>query len=371
MRRILLLALFLIPLPSSAATFQKGDTVAVETEDNAYAAGKVVQVSSEAKGDVYLLGETVQINALVRGDTMIAGKNVAINGSVGEDLHAAGMTILMSEIVRGDALLFGQNIVTAPSVRVIGTTFLAGENIVSEGRFEKNVKIFAESATLKGVYNDDVEVHAKNVTIGEAVKIKGNLTLSVPEDAVIVIPDGAVQGEVGRTTLPWKTEERKGFHKEIGIFSLLSKILLGSLVILLVRPFALRYGSDVRKNYWKMFGVGLLTLILPPIAAFLLFLPIITIPVSLLILLMWAGALFIATILSGLVLSHLLLPFGKTASAIRIIGVFVLMTVLLSLLKFLPVFGGLIGFIMMTLSLGAITLYKMGTFKVLRKAGMV
>jgi hypothetical protein len=368
---VLSLSIFLLPASSSAAVFQKGDTVEVQAQDNAYAAGKVVNISSEARGDVYLLGETVQINAPLRGDAMIAGQNIAINGGVGEDLHAAGRTLLLNEAVRGDAMILGQEVVTSPKVRVAGTTLIAGSNIVTEGRFEKDVKIFGETVALGGTYNGNVEVHASEVTVGEKVAIRGNLVLSTPEGTTVTVPEEAVRGTVERKILPGGHEKNESFFAGLHMFFLLSTILIGSLVILFLRPFALRFGADVRKNYGKMLGAGFLTLTVPPLLAFFLLLPILTIPFSLFVLALWAVTLYMGKVLAGLIFAQLLMPFSKEHSTWRMIGVFALMTVLISFLTFIPVVGFLICFVLFLLSLGSIVLYKGSTFKVLRKAGMI
>ena len=368
---LIALALLLAPAPSFAAVFQKGKNVEVQAQDNTYAAGKVIHVSSEAKGDVYLLGETIQVNAPLRGDAMIAGENIVINGEIGDDVHAAGRTLLLNEAVRGDAMLLGKEIVTSPKVRVMGTTFLAGRKILSEGTFEKEVKIFGDIVNLGGAYNSNVEVHAREVNVGEKAAIRGNLLLFVPEGTTPTVPDGVVRGTTEKKIHPVRKDERDAFRGGIHALSFLSNILIGSLLILFSRRFAIRFGADVRKNYWRMLGMGFLTLAAPPLLAFFLLLPILTIPLSLVLITLWGVALYAGKVLTGLVLAQLLIPFAKESPTLRIVGIFALMTLLLSFLKFIPFVGFFLCFLLFLLSLGAIVLYKGGTLRVLRKAGMV
>ena len=109
----------------------------------------------------------------------------------------------------------------------------------------------------------------------------------------------------------------------------------------------------------------------PNLAAFFLLLPVLTIPVSLLLLFVWGAALYFGSLLSGLLLAQLLLPLGKEFTTLRILGIFALMTLLLSFVKFIPFLGPLFAFVIFILTLGAFVLYKAKSFKVLRKAGMV
>ncbi len=361
----------LLPFSSFAATFQNGDTIEVRAEENAYALGKVVQLSLEAREDVYLAGETVHINAPVRGDAMLAGQTVSVNGNIGEDLHAAGGTVLVNASVRGESVLLGPDIVTSPTARLFGVAFLAGEKIVMEGKFENSVRIFGDSVSLGGSYAKSVEVHASEISFSEGAVIRGDLLLFVPESTVVTLPDGIVQGKVETKLLTKSVESRTPFLKGIHVFLLISKLLIGSLIIMLLRPFALHFGADVKQTYLKMFGYGFLVLVVPPLAAFFLLLPILTIPLSLLLMLLWGVALYVGSLLSGLLLAQLLLPLGKECTTLRILGTFAFMTLLLSFVKFIPFLGTLFAFVIFVLTLGALALYKAKSFKVLRKAGMV
>ena len=371
MKRLLLFLFLLLPITSSAASFQNGDSVEVRTEENAYAIGKVVQLSLEAREDVYLAGETVQVNAPVRGDAMLAGKNVSVNGNIGEDLHAAGSTVLLNAIVRGEAVVLGQDIVTSQTANLLGSAFFAGATIVSEGKFESPVRFFGDSILLGGTYAKNVEVHASEVSFKEGMVIRGDLLLFVPESAVITIPEGMVRGKVETKLLTKNVESRSPFLGGVHVFLLISKLLIGSLIILLLKPFALHFGADVKKTPLKMFGYGFLVLVVPPLAAFFLLLPILTIPVSLLLITLWVAALYVGSLLSGLLLAQLLLPLQKEFSTLRILGIFALMTLLLTFVKFIPFLGTLFAFVIFILSLGALALYKAKSFKMLRKAGMV
>ena len=371
MKSLFTLALPLLPLPSSAASFQNGDTVEVHAEENAYALGKVVQLSLEAQEDVYLAGETVQINAPVRGDAMLAGQTVSVNGNIGEDLHAAGGTVLINASIAGEAFLLGQDLIVSPTAHITRSAFLAGEHITAEGIFENTVRMFGDSIALGGTYGRSVEVHASKVTFTPEALIQGDLLLFVPENADITIPEGAIKGKVEKKLLPGRRESRRSPFGGMHVVLLISKLLIGSLLVILLKPFALHFGSDVKRAYLTMFGYGFLVLVVPPLAAFFLLLPVLTIPVSLLLLFVWGAALYFGSLLSGLLLAQLLLPLGKEFTTLRILGIFALMTLLLSFVKFIPFLGPLFAFVTFILTLGAFVLYKAKSFKVLRKAGMV
>lgn len=376
-RFFLLSALFLIPLTVSAANFQAGDTVDVETDGNAYAAGSVVQVSNEVRGDVFLAGETVHVNARIREDAYIAGESVAINAPIGDDLHVFGETIVINDDIRGDLIAFGKSVVISPDSRISGQVIIGAANVEADGWFDRNVRIMAGEAKVKGLFLKDLNLSSSGTPeISEEADIRGDLYLKIQEGKSVVVPDGVVRGEVKRTMIskavPSKT--RSSFLGGLGVFSLLSRIVIGAILIALLRGFAVRYGEKMmakRKAMWKTLGVGFLVMIVPPFAAIILFLGILTIPLAVLTLLAWGTMLYVAALASGLLVANIFFPVKKTDKYLTMIGKFALGTVILSFVGIIPFAGFFLTFIVYMLSLGALYAYYNKSYNSLRKAHLI
>jgi hypothetical protein len=368
---LLAFTLLLVPLSVSAATFQAGNAVDVKTDGNAYAAGSLVQVSKSAPGDVYLAGETVQINAHVREDAMLAGENVTINAPIGDDLHAFGANVMLNNTVRGDVIIFGQQVLVAPESRVFGSAIIGAQSVVSQGRFDRDLRIMAADIEVAGIYAGDVKLHVgESLEIHEDAQIRGDLLLSLSEDAAIIIPEGVVRGEVKKQFTP-VSQKKTSFLGGFKILSFLSRLVIGALIIAFARLFAVRYGEGSKEEFWKRLGIGLLGLLAPPFVATLLFFPVITIPLGILTFVLWGTLLYLGSVFAGFIVVNLFFPFQEGESALHIFGKFALGTLLISAVRIIPFVGFLAVLILYLLSIGALITYETGAAKALRKADLL
>jgi cytoskeletal protein CcmA (bactofilin family) len=362
-------SLLLLPVGVGAATFQAGETVKVQSSENAYAAGSIVQVSSEAPKDVFLLGETVQIQAPVGEDAWLLGQTVMISEPIGEDLHALAAMIGLQDRVEGDVLLLGQKIIVTEEGKVGGTAILFGQEITAEGTFEGNVKFFAAGLRLGGRYHGDVVVNVgQSFEILSGTTIEGDLTLSLPEGVSVTIPEGTIAGEIHRNIT--EQGKRGELLRGLTLLTLLSHLLLGSLLIIFAKNFAVRYGENVRSAPWKTLGMGALAFAAPPVIALLLLFPILTIPLALLTLLSWGSLLYMASLLAGLLLANLLFPIDEEETLPLVLLKFAFGTTLLSLIRVIPFFGFLLRTAVLLLSIGALLQYYWRSWKALQRAHM-
>src|SRR3989344_7032298 len=194
-----LLFSFFIPFSASAATFQVGENIEVESEGNAYAAGSVVQVSKEIPGDVFLAGESVQINERIREDAFLAGKNVTINDPIGDDLHVFGETIIINSDIHGDLIAFGSKVVISPQSRITGEVIIGASKIIVDGRFDEKLRLMGADVTVNGLFVKDVVVEAGNsLEVAQTAEMRGNMHVTVSDGMEAVVPEGVVLGEIQR-----------------------------------------------------------------------------------------------------------------------------------------------------------------------------
>lgn len=348
----------------------------VETDGNAYAAGSVVQVSEEVRGDVFLAGETVHVNARVREDAFVAGESVAINAPIGDDLHVFGETILINDDVRGDLIAFGKSVVISPDSRISGQVIIGAASVEADGWFDRNVRIMAGEAKVKGLFLKDINLSASGTPeISEEADIRGDLFMKIQEGKSVVVPDGVVRGEVKRTFIS-KAVSKKGnaFWGGLGVLSLLSRIVIGAILIALLRGSAVHFGEKMmkkRKDLWKTLGVGFLVMIVPPFVAVMLFLAVLTIPLAVLTLVAWGTMFYIGALASGLLIANIFFPVKRTDRYLTMVGKFALGTVILSFVGIIPFVGFFLTFIVYMLSLGALYAYYNKSYKSLRKSHLV
>ncbi len=377
-RTLLFLSLFLIPLTVSAANFQAGESVEVATDGNTYAAGRVVQVTEEVRGDVFLAGETILINDRVREDAFLAGENVTINGPIGDDLHVFGETIIINGDVRGDVMAFGQKVVISPESRISGQVIIGAQHISADGWFDGDVRFMASEMIMNGLFLKDAKLHVGNsLDSSDDLDIRGDAFLVVQEGKSVILPEDAVRGEIHRELTARKDLTQGAAPRLFGgfsIFSILSRILIGAILLALLRGFMLRFGEKLTaksKDLWKTMGYGFLVLVVPPFAGAILFLPILTIPLGVIVLFLWGTALYAGALLSGLLVANLFFPLKKGDPYLLLLGKFALGTILIAFVRIVPFVGFFLTFVIYLITLGALFSYKRKAFMAMRKAHIV
>ncbi|MEK7189263.1 MAG: polymer-forming cytoskeletal protein [Patescibacteria group bacterium] len=209
------------------------------------AAGGVVDINNPVEQDVLALGGTVIIQAQVSGDARVAGRLVVIRSDIGGNL-----AVLAERVeIAADATISGSVEIRAKDV-VIDGTILGDAHIVSE-------------------------------TLSQNGTISGELT-----------HDPVTKPDRTRSPLGW-------FFRIVSLFGM----LVVGLVLVTLFPNSIRkavHGSI--KNPGRDFLWGLAVFAATPIAALVLVLTIIGLPLGLLAAVGYAMALYLANIMVGLVL---------------------------------------------------------------------
>lgn len=242
----------------------------------------------------------------------------------------------------------------------------------------------------------DVEV-AKGVAVGQAVAIGGTVKVAgdVQKDVVaiggnVVLEESAViQGDavaIGGKVQKARGAVVKGDIVELGVpgsqaltrtglpvwgawltvLFLLSMLGVLILALLTVGFFTKQVGNAsaaCEKRAWRCFWVGVLALILiVPIAVLLLISLVGIVFLPLWIMLVVAGLFFAKVVISQLVGKKLLQLVRITRKPMLLEVIIGLIALLL--ISMIPLIGGLIKMILVTIAVGAVTLTKFGTAKV-------
>lgn len=290
-------------------------------------------------------GETV-------GDLTALSGSVVVRGTVDGDLTALSGTVVVEEggVVTGD--LSG----AAGSVRVDGRvdgSVSAGAGSVtvgSSGVIGGDLSVGASDVRVDGRVDGDAVLGAGRVELGPGAVVGGDLRYD--EDATFVRDPAATVGgavvaeaslgEVSPFVLPWW----------VGVvYGTLASLLLG-LALLVVAPRTSRSVADrVATEPVRSLGVGLLTVVVVPVALVALALTIVGIPLTLLGavlfgLLAWVALVYGRFAVAVVALSRVGVDDRFVAMAVGVVG--------LGLVAAVPVLGGLVDVAVSLLGLGAL-----------------
>lgn len=353
-----LFTLLLILFTSIVSAFDTGETVRLtgQRDGDTYAAGGTVFSTATIRGDLFATGGTVIIDGSVDADLLVMGGDININASIGDDARVTAGTAVFNTRIGGDLLFAGGQLTLSPKTIVQGHTWLAGGQLDLAGQFHNSLRAAGGKITLSGHFLGDVELQAEQIVITPDTRIDGKLVYRSPQEATID-PSARIAGEI-----LYKPIEAQPTGNGPKIFFYISLMFTAILFYLLFTGFSNRSATLLRQEYLKSLGFGLLFLLLVPVIAFISMGIVIGLWLGLILLAIYAIALLIGSFLGMIFTAEFLsgLVHFDISSKIKRMFSILLAYVLLALLQYIPVLGGLTSFVILLSGLGAgsLVLYR-------------
>lgn len=326
-----------------------------------YAAGRNIELTDEIAGDVFVAGCPVFIESHVKGDGVLAGCQITLRGKIDHDLYAAGGSVRVEGEIAGNARLAGGQITLGRQARIAGRTTLAGDRVEISGNIGPYLKVFAGTLRLNGEVQGDADLTARSIEIGPAARIMGKLIYRSAEEARID-PAAQITGGTTRLTLELSKPAAQAGRVALVVFlifklvCLLGLMLLGAVLILVFPKFAQDAAATIASDPGKSLALGLALLVTLPVAAMLLMMTVIGIPLGMTVLLFYPLALVIGYLTAAYFVgerSAAKLRQGIVMTRGRRILSLLLALLALSIIGLVPILGGLVIFIALLAGLGA------------------
>ncbi len=362
-RACLLLSLVLACLaaPATGWDIRSGGSVVINepVADDLLVTGERVVVESEVQGDLIAAGTSVTVGptALIRGNAMLAGETVELGGQVGGSAYAAGQRVNVPGHITRNAGLAGQTVSLSDRGSVGRDLAGAGSVLTLAGAVGRNIWTAGERATIGGQVGGNVRFRGERILLTPTASVTGNVTYATSERPVISSGARVLGGlhalprPVGRgwrvpvaLAIAWRVATAIG-------------LLLVTLLVALLAPRALaRSAQEIRRQPGQSLGWGVLALIGTPIVAIFLLITIVGIPVSLLLLLVWAIWLYLAAVPVGAFIGLQIVGADRERSPGSLAGAAVLGVLILILVDFIPIVGWVVRLLTLLFGMGAIGL---------------
>ena len=352
-----------VPLFAYAAVFESGEQVNLTSgatiTDNVYAVGGSITSASRIMGDLYTAGGTILVSSSVSEDLVAGGGTITVTGDVGDDLRVGGGSITVQGQVAGDVLAGGGQIHLAGS-RIGGDVLAGGGMVRIDAAVAGDIRVGGGEVQINSVVTGNVEVDADRLVLGPEARIAGNLTYRSPQEATL--KEGATVA--GTTSYEPTAGKEFGPGILLAIFSVAALIFLlmlglGGLVFVL---FFRRYAQEVVENAFggplMELGRGLLVLIAMPIISVLLLITVIGLPLGLLGLMLYAALIIFSWLMAPVLMGSLVYKWIYKGGYVVSWKTVLLGVLVFFIIGFVPLFGGLIQFGFMLLSLGSIARLK-------------
>ncbi len=301
-----------------------------------FVAGEIQLLDKPVEGDLMVAAKELKIVTDISGDAYIAGGEVEIDGTVGGNLIVAGGEVKVLGKVAKNLIMAGGKVEVGELAEIGGYTLTGGQEI-----------------SLLGKFMGPVKLGAKSLVVGQKAIINGKLEADVTKSEIS--SDSKIIGEKNIRIHEVKNPEiEKNQFKKIGyvgkLISFLSKLLV---LLVLVKFFGKKINQINTKNsFWANIGLGLMLLIMTPFAMLILAVTIIGIPLSLILLAIYLLSLYLSTMITSVVVGKYIFVKNKFQENIYLQSIVGLL--IISLLKLIPVVGGLTQLIVILFGVGII-----------------
>lgn len=343
-----------------AVTIGIGETI----DDTVFAMSQVVSVDGTVNGDLIALGREVTVRGNVTGNLVTAAQFVTIEGTIGGTVIGSAETLSLTNARIGrDLYGAGNQIEIAAGTNVAGNAVTGGSTVNLDGRVGIDFKGFGRTVNVSGAVEGDVESYADSISVLETARIGGNLTGHVDEAGNLNVASGAVIGGNVDEQIA-EREQRRNRYVTVGyyvdqIVRLGASFLTGLLLFWLfpvLRSVSLPNATAVVRSG----AIGLVAAVTMPVAALILCVTVVGLPLGVLTFVAGAVALYFAKIILSQIIGRALLRNPDSPphfAATLIVGLIVVIVAIN-----LPFIGGIANFVLTLVGLGIIVSLVLARF---------
>lgn len=294
-----------------------------------------LKINGNVNGNVYCISSNVEINGKINGGITISASDIKINGDITKNAMIAANNLSLSDKSKIDQDLFSL-VENSRMYGQIGRDFNARANYsVVGGKILRN---------LKGTFADKIEL-IPSAFIGGNLEYTSNNELIQPSAA-------KVSGQIIRNSTA-NTNKGPSILLILSVLGLMvTSLLLVSITCILLAPKLFENTNGVIKNSPAKTGlVGIVSLIITPIIILTFGSTIVGIPLSFLILAIWASILILSGPVSAYFLGKLI---TKNKTGIKPISVMAIGSIVILLLYLVPIVNLITGMMVGIFGSGAL-----------------
>ena len=284
------------------------------------------------------------------------GGNETISEPVLGPLIALGGNVTVSAPVAGPAQLVGGNVRVASGAVISGDLSVAGGDVTMDGSVGGRLRAAGGIVRIDGPVTGDASVAAGTLEIGPSARIQGKLTFRGAE--LRRDPAAQVAGEIERVEYHSRWHEHTTGDRFLrGWFWTAGLMVLAAILAAALPGVTNRMARELREHPAATLISGILAFTAIPVAAVLLMVTIIGIPLALVALmaygiLLLVGYVWLAVVVGGMLLDRVK-PQVAAVAAWRVLAAVVAVLVI-ALVAQVPYIGGLARLAALVLGIGMI-----------------
>lgn len=349
-------------VPAMAFETRSGTSVTIgsgETIDgDLYIVATICTIDGTVNGDIFAIGQTINVNGNVNGGVSLAAMNVDINGTVTGGARVAAQTLRVNGSIGRDLIASAYNVNLSQTSEIGGDVNLFSGTGNLGGSISGTVTGSIENLTISGTIQENVNIRVDNLTLASSAVIQGNLTYTSRDTANI--ESGATVAGTTSQILPEEREGRgllPGIAGLIlgGIWGYLAIFIIGIVLIFTMMRRMKKLALSIRYHPGECLGWGALIFFATPIAAILVMVTVIGIPLGIISLVIWGILLYFAQIPVAITIGWLILSRKRDISSHGLlIGALALGLFILYLIGSIPIIGWILMLFVIFFGLGSL-----------------
>ncbi|GAB4482567.1 MAG: hypothetical protein OHK0044_31610 [Burkholderiaceae bacterium] len=327
-----------------------------------FSAGPAVRIAQPVTGDLFAAGGSVDVEAPVGGDALVAGGHLRITAPLGESLYAAGGQLRIDGSIARSARVAGGQIELGPRSKVAGNLTLAGGEVQLRGTVGGHVLAGAGELLIDGDIAGDVTATAGTIALGPNARIGGRLRYASRED-LRRDPAARIGGGVERMAVRDEPQRAARFERRFGprggwVWTV-GLMVLAALLVGALPEFYARVSATAQSRPGASALAGFVALVCVPIAALILFVTTVGIPLALIAAGLYLALLVVGYASAGVALGDSALKRLRPAAAAELwwrVAAAMLATLVIALVARVPYLGGVVILAALVVGMGALLL---------------
>jgi hypothetical protein len=320
-----------------------------------------IRISGTITGDLIVFARNVEIQGTVQGNVISFGQRIEVSGNVGGDIFAFGQSIRTDGQIGQNLWGFGQTVTVGKDARLNHDAMIFATNSYLNGDISRDAMVRSATLDAGGRIGRDLSYAGGTLFVHTPSVIGRNLDSMTKSEKDVKIDPGVTVG--GKK----KLEFLKTQPSQYRTFSFYTKqalrigaaFFMGFLLCWII-PGMRRISLSSGRALLTSGGIGFLAAVAAPIAAIILAITLIGIPVALLLVVLWLLGLYLAKIVIAKCIGSAILGSKSNGLSSTLLPLFLGLVIVIIAVN-LPYIGGVLNFLLMITGLGALVLavYRM------------
>ncbi len=360
----LFIGILILPVTSVYASAHINDSIYVMAsdeviDDNVYAFAESVDIQGTIKGDLIVAAGIANIKGVVEGDIIIAGGEVTIGGVVGGDIRILAGNLQIDSEISGNVLGASGEVIISDDT-VIGHSLTVATGVLRmNGSVAKNILATGGLMNINGNVAGNVMAYTDGdggIILGSDSRIGGDVRYASVKQ-IQRLSGAEVAGVIQKIDNVGKDKRDNKKDLLIGlliykIFTLLALSVVGFIFIRVFPNISKGFHDKLNSQAGATLLYGFAIFFLIPIAAFLILITIIGIPLTFLTLALFMVSLYISKVVMAIAIGVGVLKKLTKKDDVSIDAGFFTGAILITIISIIPFIGPLLSILIMWWGLG-------------------